>query len=156
MAEEIKNASTVVPYAIISSIVINGILGFAMLMGYLFCLGNLEDVLESQATLGYPFLYVFQVGTGSTAGAAVMGMIVVILGVCSTVGVLASSSRMVWSFARDRGIPFWTQFSKVIYYCYPYHTDLQTDLKIRSWIAARPFLSTLSLSPPQSRCSSRS
>lgn len=112
MSEEIKNASTIVPHAIIVSIVFNGILGFAMLLGYLFCLGDLVEVLDSQATLGYPFLFVFQTATGSTAGAAVMGMIIVILGVCSTVGVLASSSRMVWSFARDRGIPLWRQFSK--------------------------------------------
>ncbi|KAF2794551.1 putative GABA permease [Melanomma pulvis-pyrius CBS 109.77] len=113
MAEEIKNASTVVPRAIIFSILLNGILGFAMLLAYLFCLGDLEAVLESQATLGYPFLFVFQAGTGSTAGAAVMGLIVVTLGVCSTVGVLASSSRMLWSFARDRGVPLWTQFIKL-------------------------------------------
>lgn len=113
MSEEIKNASTVVPHAIIVSIVFNGIMGFAMLLGYLFCLGNLDDVLASEATLGYPFLFVFQTATGSTAGAAVMGVVVVLLGICSTVGVLASSSRMVWSFARDRGIPLWRQFSKV-------------------------------------------
>lgn len=115
MAEEIRNASTVVPQAIIMSIVLNGVLGFAMMIAYLFCLGNLEAVLESQITLGYPFLYVFQTGTGSTPGAAVLGLIIVVLGVCSTVGVLASSSRMLWSFARDRGIPFWEYFIKVIY-----------------------------------------
>ncbi|KAI1147696.1 putative GABA permease [Nemania diffusa] len=113
MAEEIRNASTVVPQAIIMSIVLNGVLGFAMMIAYLFCLGNLEAVLESQITLGYPFLYVFQTGTGSTPGAAVLGLIIVVLGVCSTVGVLASSSRMLWSFARDRGIPFWEYFIKL-------------------------------------------
>ncbi|OTA98391.1 hypothetical protein M426DRAFT_17454 [Hypoxylon sp. CI-4A] len=113
MAEEMKNASIVVPRAILVSIILNGILGFAMLIAYLFCLGDLDAVLESQETLGYPFLFVFQTGTGSTAGAAVMGLIIVALGVCSTVGALASSSRMLWSFARDRGIPFWLQFIKL-------------------------------------------
>lgn len=123
MSEEINNASTVVPQAIIVSIVFNGIMGFAMLIGYLFCLGNLDDVLNSEETIGYPFLYVFQTATGSTAGAAVMGMVVVILGVCSTVGVLASSSRMVWSFARDRGIPLWRQFSKASKTPQPFKKD---------------------------------
>ncbi|KAH8158048.1 hypothetical protein CIB48_g10203 [Xylaria polymorpha] len=104
MSEEIRNASTVVPQAIIISIVLNGLLGFGMTIAYLFCLGDLDAVLESQTTLGYPFLYVFQVGTGSTPGAAVLGLIIVVLGVCSTVGALASSSRMLWSFARDRGV----------------------------------------------------
>ncbi|KAI0814706.1 putative GABA permease [Xylaria sp. FL0064] len=113
MAEEIRNASTVVPQAIIMSIVLNGALGFAMMIAYLFCLGDLDAVLESQTTLGYPFLYVFQAGTGSTAGAAVLGLIIVALGVCSTVGALASSSRMLWSFARDRGIPLWEYFIRL-------------------------------------------
>ncbi|KAI0968715.1 putative GABA permease [Xylaria arbuscula] len=88
-------------------------IGFGMTIAYLFCLGDFDAVLESQTTLGYPFLYVFQVGTGSTPGAAVLGLIIVVLGVCSTVGALASSSRMLWSFARDRGIPFWTYFIRL-------------------------------------------
>ncbi|RWA12218.1 hypothetical protein EKO27_g2898 [Xylaria grammica] len=113
MSEEIRNATRVVPRAIMISIVLNGALGFAMMVAYLFCLGDLDAVLESQLTLGYPFLYVFQTGVGSTPGAAVMGLIIVILGVCSTVGVLASSSRMLWSFARDRGVPLWRHFVKV-------------------------------------------
>lgn len=49
--------------------------------------------------------FVFQTGTGSAAGAAIMGVIVVILGACSIVGVLASSSEQVWSFARHQGFP---------------------------------------------------
>ncbi|KAJ2992806.1 hypothetical protein NUW58_g2040 [Xylaria curta] len=113
MSEEIKNATIVVPRAIMISIILNGILGFAMMIAYLFCLGDLNAVLESQSTLGYPFLYVFQTGVRSTPGAAAMGLIIVILGVCSTVGVLASSSRMLWSFARDRGVPLWRHFIKL-------------------------------------------
>lgn len=113
MAEEIRNASTVLPRAIIISIVLNGVLGFAILIAYLFCLGDLEAVLESQATLGYPFLFVFQKGVRSDPGAAVMGLLIVTLGICATVGVVASSSRMLWSFARDRGVPIWKTFVKV-------------------------------------------
>ncbi|THV55325.1 hypothetical protein BGAL_0010g00440 [Botrytis galanthina] len=113
MSEEIKRASIVVPRAMLSGLILNGILGFAMMIAYLFCLGNLDDVLNAQETLGYSFLYVFQTGTGSTAGAAVMGLLVVALGVCSTVGALASSSRMLWSFARDRGVPLWRIWVKL-------------------------------------------
>ncbi|KAF7929298.1 uncharacterized protein EAE98_005217 [Botrytis deweyae] len=113
MSEEIKKASIVVPRAMLSGLILNGILGFAMMIAYLFCLGNLDDVLNAQETLGYSFLYVFQTGTGSTAGAAVMGLLVVALGVCSTVGALASSSRMLWSFARDRGVPLWRIWVKL-------------------------------------------
>ncbi|KAI1409796.1 putative GABA permease [Hypoxylon sp. FL1857] len=113
MAEEIRDASTVVPRTIMISVVLNGVMGFAMLLGYLFCLGDLDAVLASQETLGYPFLFVFQSGTRSIPGAAIMGMIVVVLAICSTIAILASSSRMLWSFARDRGVPLWRQFIKL-------------------------------------------
>lgn len=113
MAEEIKNASVVVPRAVLFSLGINGILGLGMLLAYLLCLGDIDAALEAQYTLGYPFLQVFWNGTGSRNGAGVMGLIIVILGICSTVGVLASSSRMLWSFARDRGVPFWKYFVRV-------------------------------------------
>lgn len=116
MSEEIKHASTVVPHSVLISVLLNGTLGFAMLLAYVFCLGDIDAVLESQDTLGYPFLFVFREGTGSIAGAAVMGLVVVILGICSTVGVLAATSRMLWSFARDRGIPFWSHLIKVRYF----------------------------------------
>jgi L-asparagine transporter-like permease len=113
MAEEVKNASKVVPRAIQISVLLNGALGLAMLTAFLFCLGNLDDVLSSSATLGYPYLYVFLHGTGSPAGAATMAMIMWVLGVCCLVGLMAATSRQMWSFARDRALPFSAQITKV-------------------------------------------
>jgi choline transport protein len=114
MAEEVKNASRVVPRAIQISVLLNGTLGLAMLVAYLFCLGNLDDVVESSATLGYAYLYVFLKGTGSAAGAATMAMIMWVLGVCCLVGLMAATSRQLWSFARDNAVPFSRQVTKVI------------------------------------------
>jgi hypothetical protein len=113
MAEEVKNASKVVPRAIQISVLLNGTLGLAMLIAYLFCLGDLDDVLASSATLGYPYLYVFLKGTGSAAGAATMAMIMWTLGVCCLVGLMAATSRQMWSFARDNALPFSAQVTKV-------------------------------------------
>ncbi|KAI5377396.1 hypothetical protein J4E82_003848 [Alternaria postmessia] len=113
MAEEVKNASKVVPRAIQISVLLNGTLGLAMLIAYLFCLGDLDDVLESSATLGYPYLYVFLKGTGSAAGAATMAMIMWTLGVCCLVGLMAATSRQMWSFARDNAVPFSAQVTKL-------------------------------------------
>ena len=52
MSEEIKNASTVVPHALVASIALNGIMGFAMLIAILFCIGDIDNAL-STAT-GFP------------------------------------------------------------------------------------------------------
>ncbi|KAF9701272.1 hypothetical protein EKO04_001168 [Ascochyta lentis] len=113
MAEEVKNASKVVPRAIQISVLLNGTLGLAMLVAYLFCLGNVDEVVESSATLGYAYLYVFLKGTGSAAGAVTMAMIMWVLGVCCLVGLMAATSRQLWSFARDNAVPFSAQVIKL-------------------------------------------
>ena len=87
----------------------NGILGFAMLLAELFCLGNASAVLQDQ----YPFMTIFQQATNSLPGAAIMVSIIILLSLCSSIGFLASASRMLWSFSRDRGVPFWRFVSKV-------------------------------------------
>ncbi|EOA87065.1 uncharacterized protein SETTUDRAFT_153825 [Exserohilum turcica Et28A] len=114
MAEEVKNATRVVPRVIQISVLLNGTLGLAMLVAYLFCLGNLDDVVESSATFGYAYLYVFLKGTGSAAGAAAMALIMWALGVCCLVSLMAATSRQLWSFARDNAVPFATQVTKGI------------------------------------------
>ncbi|KAF3005203.1 hypothetical protein E8E13_010824 [Curvularia kusanoi] len=113
MAEEVKNATKVVPRAIQISVLLNGTLGLAMLIAYLFCLGDLGDVIQQSATLGYAYLYVFLKGTGSPAGAATMAMIMWVLGVCCLVGLMAATSRQLWSFARDNAVPFSTEIIKL-------------------------------------------
>jgi choline transport protein len=57
MAEEVKNASTIVPWCMISTILLNGILGFAIVIAFCFCLGDLPTDLASPT--GYDFIQVF-------------------------------------------------------------------------------------------------
>ncbi|KAJ5782953.1 hypothetical protein N7457_004727 [Penicillium paradoxum] len=111
MSEEITNAAVAVPTSIMLSVLINGTLGFGMLIAMLFCSGDLEAALASPT--GYPFIAIFQQATGSVAGTAVMGSIITTMGTTTSVGMLASTSRQFWSFARDRGIPGWRVWSKV-------------------------------------------
>ena len=111
MSEEIQDASRVVPYSLLSSITLNGFLGFGMLLAVLFCLGDLEAVLTSPTD--YPFMEIFLQATHSAAGSTVMITIVTVLQICATIACLAGSSRMTWSFARDHGLPGWRVLSKV-------------------------------------------
>lgn len=114
MSEETVNPSVVVPTSILLSLVINGTCGLAMIIAMVFCMGNFDDAINSgPGILGFPHMYIFQQATNSTAGATVMCSIIMILGGCATVGMLASTSRVFWSFARDRGLPFWRTLSKV-------------------------------------------
>lgn len=111
MSEEIHNPSVVVPRSIVLSIMINGSLGFSMIIAVLFCMGNIEDALQTPT--GFPFIEIFLQATKSVSGAAAMASIIAALAVSATVGLLASTSRMFWSFARDRGIPGWRTIETV-------------------------------------------
>lgn len=114
MSEEIRNPSLVVPRSIMLSVVINGSLGFAMVIALLFCIGNVDDALATNT--GYPFMEIFLQATQSVSGAATMASIVTVLALCATVGILASTSRMFWSFARDRGLPGWRILEQVSWF----------------------------------------
>ncbi|TVY90274.1 Choline transport protein [Lachnellula willkommii] len=111
MSEEIHNPSVVVPRSIMLSVILNGLMGFAMVIAVLFCLGDINTALSTNT--GYPFMEIFLQATHSVAGSAVMAAIVTSLALFATVGILASTSRMFWSFARDRGLPGWQTLQKV-------------------------------------------
>ena len=111
MSEEIQNAPTVVPWSILFSIVINGALALAMMIATLFITMDLETALKSPT--GYPFMQIFVQATGSVAGATTMASIITVMQLFANVGLLASCSRMSWSFARDRGLPGYKYLAKV-------------------------------------------
>lgn len=104
MSEEVKNASTNVARSMVFSVVINGVLAFAMLLAILFCGGDIGTEAAESASQ-YPFISIFAQAVGSNVGGTIMTAIIVVLQFCSAVGGLAAASRMTWSFARDRGLP---------------------------------------------------
>lgn len=111
MSEEIRNAAVVVPRSLMIGLVINGTLGFAMMVATLYCLGDIDVSMAENPQ--YPFMSVFHHAVGSTAGAAVMSAIVVVMSFSATTGCLASTSRIYWAFARDRGLPGWRFLKQV-------------------------------------------
>ncbi|RAO67298.1 uncharacterized protein BHQ10_003310 [Talaromyces amestolkiae] len=111
LAEEVSDAARTIPRVITSSMILNGIVGFAMMLTLLFCLGDVDSVLESET--GFPFIQIFYNSVQSVAGATVMSAIVLILTWACATGIITSASRMTWAFARDRGTPFSRILSKV-------------------------------------------
>ena len=47
MSEEIENAALNVPRAIFTTMILNGITGYAMVLAVLFCLGDIDSVIVS-------------------------------------------------------------------------------------------------------------
>lgn len=131
MAEETRDASIIVPRCMTWSYVLNGAMGFAMLITYCFCLTDVDAAINSRS--GFPYIHVFQTGTGSTGGAIGLTSIILILGIgkcnldresrsisltliCSPAGAtsfFASTSRQTFAFARDKGLPGWQWIGSV-------------------------------------------
>lgn len=83
---------------------INGAVGFAMMITILYCIGDLDTVLGTPT--GYPYIQIFYDSVQNLSGATFMAVLVLLLTwVCAT-GITTTGSRMTWSFARDRGLPF--------------------------------------------------
>lgn len=112
MAEEVRNAEMNVPRSMIISVIVNGMLSFGVLLMLLFYAGSVEGATRN-APNGYPFIAIFAQGIGSNAGATGLTSIVALLELCSATASLAAASRMMWSFARDRGLPAHKHLSKV-------------------------------------------
>ena len=111
MSEEIENPQRNVPRVIVFGVLLNGALGFAMLIAVLFCLGDLDAILETPT--GEPYMAIFQQAVGNVGGATTMAAISVVIGYASGASIVASASRITWSFARDRGMPGWRLLSAV-------------------------------------------
>ncbi|KAL8682932.1 MAG: hypothetical protein Q9186_001095 [Xanthomendoza sp. 1 TL-2023] len=113
ISEEVRNASKTIPRIMLATAIGNGMFGFVMLVTLCFCIGSLEEVLETPT--GYPFIQVFYNATQSTRGATAMTSIMIILSQFCAVTNMTTASRQLFSFARDRGTPFHAFFKQVIY-----------------------------------------
>lgn len=70
---------------------------------FIFCLGDLDSVLNTPT--GQPVIQVFYNATQSVAGTSIMVVVIIIILLSACVGQVATSSRQIWSFARDKGEP---------------------------------------------------
>ena len=105
------NPRRTVPIAILGSVVVNGVLGFAYCLVLLFSLGDLNSLLASPT--GFPFMQLFENTTNSVAGGTILSLIVSLVAVAANAAGLTSTSRTAWAFARDKAIPFDTYFAHV-------------------------------------------
>lgn len=73
-----------------------------MLITLCSCLGSYEEVASSPT----PYLTVFQTATQSKSGATAMAAFVIVMTVAGNMTNVATSSRQLWAFSRDQGMPF--------------------------------------------------
>jgi amino acid transporter len=110
LCEEMLNPAVSVPWCMLGSLVINGVMGFAFLLAILFCMGDMATALNS--TTGFPIIEIFKSVTGSPAAATAMTCTLIVIASLATIPLMASTARMLWCLARDKGmLGFETIFS---------------------------------------------
>ncbi|RHZ65337.1 GABA permease GabA [Aspergillus thermomutatus] len=110
MIEEIPNASVVGPKIMIGCVGIGTVTGTIFLIVLLFVAGNIDDVISSAAG---PLLQILKNATNSNAGAICLLMFPLVCMLFATISIMTTSSRMIFAFARDGGLPASPFFSKV-------------------------------------------
>ncbi|KAG9773930.1 Choline transport protein [Exophiala dermatitidis] len=103
MSEEVRRAKHAVPRSMILTIVINGVMAFAIILVLLYTMGNPDGVLDD----AYPIFPICLNATGSRPAANAMVAGLVIVTYCVVAASVASVSRITWAWARDGALPKW-------------------------------------------------
>jgi len=128
MAEEVKDARMNVPWALMISVTINGVLGIGMVIAILFTLGTLEDIeqITSASVSGSSLVDYFWFVLDDRGFATGLTSLLIAMFIFAAVAVLASTSRVTWAFARDNGLPGSTWIKRGMLKSSKRHTCLLT------------------------------
>ncbi|KAI1088971.1 amino acid transporter [Rostrohypoxylon terebratum] len=126
MIEEIPQPHIRGPKIMLCCIGIGMGTGFVFLSCLLFCVDNIDDVIESSAG---PLLQIFMDATKSPAGSVCLLMFPLVCMLFTATTLMTTSSRMSYAFARDHGLPFSHVFARV-------NPGLDVPLNALLWTAA--------------------
>jgi len=104
MAEELKDASKQLPRAMIATAIVNYLLGFLMTVAFIAVLGNINQDVSSPT--GLPYVQVIWNATQSASATMVMVAFIIFFFIFCAVNQNTTSSRQLYAFARDGGLPF--------------------------------------------------
>lgn len=110
MSEEVRNASTAVPRAMMLTYLLNFVLLMPMIITACYHLTDLDAALADDTT--YPFVWVLKQAM-STAWVTGMIVLVVVILIGSNITFVTATSRDLYAFARDDGLPFSGWLSQV-------------------------------------------
>jgi choline transport protein len=103
MIEEIPHPRRNAPRAIYLSVICGAVTGFIFMVVCLFCIQNLDDILNSPT--GLPFMELITTAVGLQGGTALI-VLFIFNGLGQGVSILTTASRLTWGFARDGGLPW--------------------------------------------------
>lgn len=110
LSEEIHRPEKMIPVAILGTVAIGFITSWTYSIALFF---SMTDQDLSLTPTGVPLLALFDQALNSKAGAIALEALVIATGIGCLIACHTWQSRLCWSFARDRGIPFSSFFAKV-------------------------------------------
>lgn len=110
LVEEIPAPRKNIPRVIYSSVGMGAISGFIFMVVCLFCIQDLDVILDPPT--GLPFMELLQETVGLKGGTVLLSLFIM-NGVGQGISIVTTSSRLTWGFARDGGIPWSNYFTKV-------------------------------------------
>ncbi len=108
-SEETRNAAHSVPRGIVMSVVWSGVFGYLMLCSFVLMLPNMEDAAKQGWNV---FFWALDTQVNPTAKMALYIAIFVSQFLCG-LATVTSTSRMIFAFSRDGGLPFSKALAKV-------------------------------------------
>lgn len=111
MTEELADAKRDAPKAIIWAVWIGAVTGFIFLVALCFCITDINAA--AMTSTGVPLIQILYDATDSLAAGLALSILITVIALVSLAFLFAQSSRVVFSFARDNGLPFSSFFKKV-------------------------------------------
>lgn len=105
LSEELKDAAWVLPRAMVATALVNYALGFIMTFTVMSVLGNDIPTLLS-TPFGQPWIQVLLNATESKVATSIMTAVLCLLLLFCSINQITTSSRQLFAFARDKGLPF--------------------------------------------------
>ncbi len=116
LAEETVDPRRRAPWGIVNSVVVSAIAGYLLLLALTLSMRSIGSVLGAHDASGHPIpavIAILEQGLGARAGAAASLLAAMAMWFCG-LSTVASTSRTIFAFARDRGMPlssFWSTVS---------------------------------------------
>ncbi len=111
LAEEVHRPEKMIPIAIMGTVAIGFVTSWFYSIAMFFSMQDLNGLFKD--TTGVPILTLFYQALGAKAGAIVLESLIMATGVTCLIASHTWQSRLCWSFARDKGVPFSRYLSHV-------------------------------------------
>ncbi|KAF3021061.1 hypothetical protein E8E14_012562 [Neopestalotiopsis sp. 37M] len=107
MAEDSKDAATILPKSLLVSMISTVIATFPWIIAVAFCITDIPGVVTGPAgSISFMSQLFYNVSGGSQAATVGLTMFLPVMGFCGVgPSIISATSRIIWSFARDGGLP---------------------------------------------------